>query len=220
MHITTYECKSQQQESSGGDNSIVAPPRQNTDDNTSKCNPGQCWASMYQSCMYILLSKECSNPAPTCQPTERPSPSPTQKPTFAIEVTVHPVELTLEGIPKDYDLTEDVRALILRFASEIIVMYLEEPMEFISLEFGGYLDRNRGGKLLPLPSENGGDDNGGLIESSSSSKAKTLLRLKQKQEEQNSQRKLQVPVNIIEPIIVPMKITVQGPSNMNDFALS
>lgn len=103
------------------------------------CGPGQCWASMYQMCLHIT-SQECKNPQPSKKPTVKPTPSPTQKPTFDIEITVHPVRVKLEGVQYGYKLTEDVRALIIRFATETIEADLEEPLELINVEFAGYFN--------------------------------------------------------------------------------
>lgn len=144
-----------------------------------ECNGPQCFVEAYQACLHIT-SQECQNPQPTRLPTSRPTPKPSQRPTFGMETTVHPIKITLKNVPPGYELTEDVRALIIRFASETIEEHLAEPMQLIKVEFAGYFNDRR--FLLTTP-----------------------LRGRRRR---------------LDDMSVPLRVTVRGPADMSDYALS
>ena len=177
-------------------------------DEERKCPGGQCWSELYWSCFHVL-SQECRNP-PTGQPTRRVTNAPTMKPVFDVEIRDYPVSLTLEGVKRGYEITPEVRAMVIRFASEKIRLYLEEPLELVEVVFVHFVEEEEDddyfrGRQLEASSNS----------SSSSYTAQELDDVGQQephQDKQSHNRRL-------EDLKIPMRISVKGPTNVNEFAL-
>ncbi|KAL7549114.1 hypothetical protein ACHAWF_012384 [Thalassiosira exigua] len=97
-----------------------------------RCDPNQCFVQTYQSCLHIT-SFECKSR------TDQPTPGPTARPTSPSVKTVHPVELKLRGVPEGYHPSPEVRATVLKFASEVLREGLQDGLKFQRVEYAGRL---------------------------------------------------------------------------------
>jgi len=116
--------------------------------------------------------------------------------------TVHPVQLMLRNVPPGYRHSAEVRSLILRFITKMLEERLENGLELIKVEYAGRL------KKLSRNGNNNRNNNGG---SEKLSQDGTRRKLQSRSYER--QRRL-------EAVSIPLRVTVSGPADISDFALS
>jgi len=170
------------------------------------CPGGTCWVPGLGQCLHST-SRECNMPIATLQPSRRP--------TFGTADTVHPLALELKNLPEGYQPNPEVRSLILRFVKETLEERLsEDGLELVTVEYAG--------RLPPITdstsSSNGG--NSRMFSNKDGNRVRKLssrfyLRRGQQQQKQQRRRRRR-----LDAVSIPLRVTVNGPTNVNDLALS
>eukprot|EP00571_Detonula_confervacea_P000160 CAMPEP_0172328612 /NCGR_PEP_ID=MMETSP1058-20130122/60441_1 /TAXON_ID=83371 /ORGANISM="Detonula confervacea, Strain CCMP 353" /LENGTH=1378 /DNA_ID=CAMNT_0013045733 /DNA_START=151 /DNA_END=4288 /DNA_ORIENTATION=- len=123
-----------------------------------RCIGEQCYDEEIGFCVYECtwnLQTPQPNPAPTPKPIPAPTPkltpAPTAKPTFQQEVTEHPLLIILRNLPKQYRMSQEIRAAIIRYMRDKLKYELAQMglgLELIELSYPGRLYANP--NALPL----------------------------------------------------------------------
>jgi len=133
-------------------------------------------------------------------------PSPTARPTFPAVETVHPVKVMLRNVPSGYRPSAEVRSSILRFVSQVLEESLGEAgLELIKVAYEGRLASKTNANRR---TKNGLYDVVGIEPRSDSDGDARHL-------ESNLRQRRR-----LESVSVPLRVTVSGPADISDFALS
>jgi len=160
---------------------------------TPQCNAGACWSDFYQQCTFECTWNDYNNQQPVTT-TPPPTPPPTPEPTQAIVETVHPVRLQFNNVPDGFRVTLEMKSTILRYVTDIYKTYLgNDGLELVEVAFASMADSFTGQRLRHRnlrPSESATGPNFG------------------------SARELSYTYYL------PLRVTVRGPADVSDFALS
>ncbi|KAL7464752.1 hypothetical protein ACHAXS_010429 [Conticribra weissflogii] len=160
---------------------------------TPQCNAGACWSNFYQQCTFECTWNDYSNQQ-TVATTPPPTPPPTPEPTQAIVETVHPVRLHFKNVPDGFRVTLEMKSTILRYVTEIYETYLGNAgLELVDVAFASLADSFTGQRLRRR-----------YLRSSASDDA----------HDDGASRKLAYTYYL------PLRVTVRGPADVSDFALS
>jgi len=101
------------------------------------CNAGSCFEEVFQQCTF-----ECTwntpnppTPPPTTTPSRPPTRFPTPLPTYGVAETAHAVRLKFTRVPDGYQISPELRSIILRFTTEILENNLDEKLELVDVSY-------------------------------------------------------------------------------------
>lgn len=171
------------------------------------CPGGTCWVPNLDQCFHAT-SRECNTPIATPQPSRRP--------TFGLADTVHPVALVLKDVPVGYRPNAEIRSLILRFVTETLEESLsEDGLELVMVEYAG--------RLPPITDGSSSGGNGGIFSNKDGNRVRKLssrFYLRRGHPGQQQQRRRRMRQRRLDAVSIPLRVTVNGPTNINDLALS
>ncbi|KAL7467817.1 hypothetical protein ACHAXS_008054 [Conticribra weissflogii] len=158
------------------------------------CNAGSCFEEVFQQCTF-----ECTwntpnppTPPPTNSPSRPPTRTPTPRPSYGVTETVHAVRLKFTRVPDRYDISPELRSIILRLTTQILEQNLDERLELIDVTYA----------------------------SSATVFANRYLRTLDKSRSLDTVNASKIARQLPYTMFLPLRIVVKSTTEVSDFALS